>query len=72
MINIATCYEAGDFLNGKRVVVIFKKSIKPKKFRVIHGSSADKASVTTFNGDEDCPVICTIESSYHKSKKKRN
>ena len=65
--NITECYEYGDFLNGKRVVVIFKKPVKPKKFKVIHGSSADKTSVTTFKGNEESPVICTIESSYHKS-----
>lgn len=66
---ITKCYDKGAILKGKRVVVIFKKPVKPKKFRVIHGSSADKASTVTFKGDNDYPVECTIEASYNKSKK---
>lgn len=66
MSEITECYENGAILNGKRVVIRFKKHVKPKKFRLIHGSSADKASAVTFKGNDEYPVECILESSYNK------
>lgn len=65
MINIKVCYDEGDCVKGKRVVIIFQKL---KNTRIIAGSSGHRATAATFTGDNDNPVICTIEDTYHKVK----
>ena len=57
------CYEKGDCLKGKRVVVVFQKK---SKFTIFHGSGRDKAIAVNFRGNENNPVVCTLEQSYHK------
>jgi hypothetical protein len=57
--------DKGDSLNGERIVVIFKRS---KKNYVAHGSSTHNAMVMTFEGDEDYPVLCTLENTFHSTR----
>lgn len=65
--NITVCEDHGDCLKGKQVVIIFKKPVKAKDFSLIRGSHSHRGSAQIFRGDEDVPVVCILESSYHKS-----
>lgn len=59
-------HDKNDMLKGQRVVIIFKK-VDNFDHRT-HGSGAHKKMSATFKGNVDNPVVCTIESTFHKKR----